>query len=278
MRKLESSEESAPSRSMNGVYLVAVSASLVLLLSGCKATPEAQSLTLEEAKEVAIELEDTALAAPPRSLAGLGDLPNDIHEIAEAPACVVPSERLTQARVDEITRGLTGEAGRHQLLRYKAGDQERVGHLSNAILLQRESIRQTPAGWASHQAGHRFYLSRLLAQVGEFGEAEKHLAAGRPYLSQLPRDESSDPVCRLRNKMWLGQVEGAIAYSNGDLIAAESRFRDARRAWEENWGKLIGTCAPRGTSYKAEILLGEAQAIFLARPFRRGGDPSARNL
>ena len=226
MRNPGSSGQSASSRSMNGVYLVAVSASLVLLLSGCKATPEAQSLTLEEAKEVAIELEDTALAAPPRSLAGLGDLPNDIHEIAEAPACVVPSERLTQARVDEITRGLTGGA-RHQLLRYKAGDQERVGHLSNAILLQRESIRQTPAGWASHQAGHRFYLSRLLAQVGEFGEAENHLAAGRPYLGQLPRDESSDPVCRLRNKMWLGQVEGAIAYSNGDLIAAESRFRDA---------------------------------------------------
>ncbi len=86
MRNPESSGQSAPSWSTTGVYLVAASASLALLLSGCKTTPETQSLSLEEAKQVAIELEDTTLAAPPRSLAGLGNLPNDIGDIADAPA------------------------------------------------------------------------------------------------------------------------------------------------------------------------------------------------
>ncbi len=142
---------------------------LALISAGCKTTPdETQALSLEEAKEVAIELEGTVLAAPPRSLAGLGDLPYDINDIAEAPACVVPSEKLTRARVDEITRGLsaTDMGGRHNLLNRKAIEQQRVGHLSNAILFQRESIRQTPADWLSHQGGHRLFLSRLLAQVG----------------------------------------------------------------------------------------------------------------
>ena len=102
MRDLGSSGQSAPSWSTIGVCLVAISASLTLLLYGCKATPETQTLSIEEAKQVAIELEDTALAAPPRSLVGLGDLPNDIDDIADAPACVMPSERLTQARVTRL--------------------------------------------------------------------------------------------------------------------------------------------------------------------------------
>ena len=234
MRDLGSSGQSEPFWSTMRGCLVAVSASLTLLLYGCKATPETQTLSVEEAKQVAIELEDTALAAPPRSLAGLGDLPNDIDDIADAPACVVPSERLTQARVDEITRGLseTEMGGRHNLLNRKAIEQERVGHLSNAILIQRESVRQTPADWLSHQGGHRLYLSRLLAQVGEFGEAESVLSKGLPLLR---RANTNQVGCRYRNEMWANRANGAIAYSRGDLVTAESHFRSALRAWEGVW-------------------------------------------
>ena len=171
MRNLESSEESALSWSTTGVYLVAVGASLALLLSGCKTTPEKQTLTIEEAKQVAVELEDTALAAPPRSLAGLGKLPNDIDDIAEAPACVVPSEGLTQSTVETIARDLPA-SDRSGQLRNKAYEQERNGQLSNAIVLQRAALRHTPSDWLGNIGGNQLYLAHLLALAGEFSEAE----------------------------------------------------------------------------------------------------------
>ena len=147
------------------------SVALAMIVSSCKTTPETQTLSIEEAKQVVIELEDTALAAPPRSLAGLGKLPNDIDDIAEAPACVVPSEKLTKAKVDTVAEKARSSAfGAQSDLAASADEEQRAGNLSNAILLLRKSIEITPNDWDSKRGRSRLSLSRFLAQAGEFGE------------------------------------------------------------------------------------------------------------
>ena len=86
------------------------------------------------------------IAAPPRTIGGLGKLPTSLAEVATPPACVVPSEKLTAQRVDAIAETMVTGSGftLDSLLRFKAQEELRAGQLSNALVLQRKAIAVSP--------------------------------------------------------------------------------------------------------------------------------------
>lgn len=216
-------------------------------------------MTIETAKQVAEELQDTTIASPPRGLGGLGKLPSKFSEVANPPACVVPTEKLTPERLEDIVNSISPSdmGGRHVILQRKAIEQQRAGHLSNAITLQRQAIRVTPVEIYSRQGRNRLYLSRLLAEIGEFGEAEKFYSSG---LSRIKLEQTGS-ICRTRDKIWIYRTSAAVAYSKGDLKAAETDLQIALQSWKETWRNADSVCITT-ISDNAEILLDQARVIF----------------
>ena len=200
------------------------------------------------------------IAAPPRTIGGLGKLPTSLAEVATPPACVVPSEKLTAQRVDAIAETMVTGSGftLDSLLRFKAQEELRAGQLSNALVLQRKAIAVSPWDWRKNEGRNHLYLAFLLARAGEFRKAAKAHVNG---LRVIASGKYSEPSCRVNDSFFRHRGAAAIAFASGDMKAAAIRYGKAYQKLEE-LRTIGGDCAPRARTHLAEMRLGQAEALL----------------
>lgn len=243
--------------------LVAWSLALIAAtgLVGCWAAGS-PPLTIEEARRVAVVLRGSPLELPPRSLVGLGELPEELAAVDAEPDCGEASKpldvnRLRQQQASvEIWRGASQDS-----LRRSAQLEFFSGQMSRAVTLQRLAVEMTPQEWWGVLGGNKVFLGMYLAHAGDFRAARGEFIGGYRLLSDVLPGHP-DESCRLRFLYWLRRAEGAIAFSQGDMDAAQRYLIESFRALER-LKRARGTCRLDAEEWRrTDIAVWLAQAML----------------
>jgi CHAT domain-containing protein len=236
-----------------------------IVLTACQNSRQ-PTLSLDDARKVALNLEDQEMTAPPRSIDGLVDT-LDVQQIFKnnPNSCVSKRDEMTTGELDHLSTYYQTQKNKtygnwEWKFRHAAHESLKSGSLTNAIKKMEYAVRDSI--YDGDRAGGQVLLGSYFARTGDFVNAQKFYSMGR-FGTQDAANKMSMQSCRFRNLYWLGLADARISLAKGDMAGAEQKFLDAERDRNQLASASDKVCREQRKGwYKADLLLGRAEAIL----------------
>jgi len=257
---------------------------MVGIITGCKAN----TMSVQEAQDVALEFQETYKTVPPRGLgatierkvAYYRDPPNVPAEF------LVPRKKYTDEDLKNLFTG-RGESKDWVEPRFYATlayDEYLRGNLSLSVRLVDRAIRSAPPNLSGNKCEGFSFKASILAEAGDYKGAEQALSSANRYYGMYMSWKKRDHTSHNRSLLMKADVtraRAAIYFAQGNLTAAELTYRQLLSDLEtfRHRGKIAGEPASRDTEALinlARVLLAQgrtAEAEFNVREAIRLGFP-----
>lgn len=242
---------------------LAVAAAFVpaIALSACQTGGSGENpvLSLEQARELSVELSGDVSSAPPRAPADLNSMPANLNELGRTPARidVLLSSDEDMRELEKIFRGMPDKWGwSGWRFRNTARNQYERGAITEAIKSMDYALRNVPDDWRTTRGTLHLLQAIYYASAGNFEEAQNSY-------SRASRASEKRLSCAVRKRYWLGWADGVIAFAQGEMEKSELAYIYARDQLRQ-LRQVGGICAPsEGDSWHdAKLMLGQARAML----------------
>lgn len=233
---------------------------MILSLAACQtdgtSTP---TMSLEQARKLAVELSSAASGVPPRAPTDLNSMPESLDVLGAAPSRigVTLSSDEDMRKLEKIYRKIPDKWGWFGWrFRNSARDQFEKGAVSEAIKSMDYALRNVPYDWRPTRGTLHLLQAIYYASAGNFEKAQDSYG-------KASKASEKKLSCAVRKRYWLGWANGVIAFARGQMQEAEFAFiyaRDQLRKLRE----IGGICAPseRRPWHDAKLMLGQARAVL----------------
>ncbi len=231
---------------------------LSIFLVACQGA-EPRTMTLEQARELAVELSGGIPAAPPRAPTDLNAMPESLDDLGDTPSRidVMLSSDEDMRELEAIYRGMPDKWGwSGWRFRNDARDQFEKGAVSEAIKSMDYALRNVPGDWRTTQGTLHLLQAIYYASAGNFEKAQN--SYGRASTASEKKLS-----CAVRKRYWLGWADGVIAFAQGQMVESELAYIYARDQLRK-LRQVGGICAPseRRPWHDAKLMLGQARAVL----------------
>lgn len=231
---------------------------LSIALVACQGAP-LPTMSLEQARELAVELSGAASGAPPRAPADLNSMPESLNDLGPAPSRigVTLSSDEDMKELEAVYRKMPDKWGwSGWRFRNDARNQFEKGAVSEAIKSMDYALKNVPYDWRPTRGTLHLLQAIYYASAGNFEKAQDSYG-------KASKASEKKLSCAARKKYWLGWANGVIAFARGQMQEAEFAFiyaRDQLRKLRE----IGGICAPseRRPWHDAKLMLGQARAVL----------------
>lgn len=257
---------------------------LVGIITGCKTN----TMSVQEAQDVALEFQETYKTVPPRGLgatierkvAYYEDPPNVPAEF------LVPRKKYNDEELKNLFtgRGTTEAWVEPRFFATIAYDEYLFGNLSLSIRLVDRAIESAPQNNSGNKCEGFSFKASILAEAGDYKGAERALYSANRYYGQYRSWGGRDHTSHNRSllmKLDVTRARAAIYFARGDLPSAERLYRQLLSDNEmfRHRGKIAGAPASLETEALvnlARVLLAQGRATeaeFNVREAIRMGHP-----
>ncbi|CAD7841116.1 MAG: hypothetical protein [Olavius algarvensis Delta 4 endosymbiont] len=201
---------------------------MVGIITGCKTN----TMSVQEAQDVAIEFQETYKIVPPR---GLGELIERKVAYYKDPPNVpaeflIPRKRYTDAELNDLYKGVKKQRKYDEPRFYAtwAYDEFLLGNLSFSIRLADLAISKAPERMSGNKSEAYAFKTSILAEAGDYKAAEPALSAANRYYSQYRSWTGRNHSTHARSLLMKAVVtrsRAAVDFARGDLAAAEQAYR-----------------------------------------------------
>lgn len=263
---------------------VLVFMTMVGIIHGCKTN----TMSVQEAQDVALEFQETYKTVPPRGLgATIERKVAYYHDPPNVPAeFLVPRGKYTDEDLKNLftVRGKSDAWVEPRFYATMAYDEYLRGNLALSIRLVDWAISSAPQDYSGSKCEGFSFKAAILAEAGDYKGAERALSAANRWYSQYRswrgRDHTSHPRSLLM-KADVTRARAAIYFAQGNLTAAELTYRQLLSDLEtfRHRGKIAAEPASRDTEALinlARVLLAQGrveEAEFNVREAIRQGFP-----
>ncbi|MFH1982518.1 MAG: CHAT domain-containing protein [Pseudomonadota bacterium] len=211
------------------VALIPLIGCLFMTLIGCKT----DSMSVKEAKDVAVQFQGTFKTVPPR---GLGTAIERTVAYYKDPATVppeylVPRQKFTDEELREVHEGVNGQTAwaRPRYYATWAYNEYLLGNLSLSTRLADLAISTAPENMDGNKMEGYAIKALILAEAGDYKGADRALSSAdfhfNRFRDRAKRSRGSNHPRTLLLNVYLTRARAAIYFARGELAAAEQTQR-----------------------------------------------------
>jgi len=233
---------------------------LVGIITGCKTN----TMSVQQAQDVAIEFQETYKTVPPR---GLGEMIERAVAYYKDPPNVpaefsVPRRKFTDAELNDLYRGVKKQNvwGEPRFYATRAYDEFLLANLSLSIRLV--NLIYPKSTYVVDKADAFAYKALFLAEAGDYKGADKALSAANRFFGEYRSVTKQTPFHQryLLAQAVITRARAATYFARGDIQAAENEFRqlirDIDKARQHQKHVIMGNkFEPEARMYLARVLM-----------------------